>query len=1300
MKRILSALMVLFVMASCACADVEISAANFPDNIFRAYVRETCDDNNDGILTDEDLEYPGWIDVSGQGISSLKGIEFFTGLNGLNCENNNLTGTLDLSRNTALTWLSCSDNQLESLNITGCINLEYVYCSNNQLTGNLNLGGRAALKEAYFNNNKLTGTVNVSGCTSLTHLNLDTNSLTGTLDLSSNPALIRVWCGINQLEHLNITGCMNLERLNCIDNRLTGTLDLSGRTRLTYVNCNTNHLEHLNLTGCMALEEVRCNRNELTGTLDLSGRTALKNLRCANNHFESVNVTGCTALEELNCGFNSRITESFDNYVISHGIASLDVSTCTALRVLNCYNNSILQLDVSKNLLLEELNCEDNWYSGNSIKNLDVSNNVNLTYLNCAYNNIDVLDVSRNSKLVHLDCGNNNLHSLNLQNNPALEYLDFRGSYLTEIDLSRNTALKELYCFVNELQTLDLSRNTNLEIIECHRNSLSALNLAGHTSLKVEEAVIKHQTVKELNIAFSADNVEYPYSLNLNDYMTSSQINGIIVSTIKGLNDEDEEISSSYADGIIRFSEYPAKVKYNYGTGLGNLSMDVMITSGDTYTGMTSYKNHVYRIITKDISWPQAKEYCESLGGHLLTITSREEHDVLERMLADAYHSELGLSYKSSSCFWVGGEKKNDSWQWITGEEVTDTDSSSRTGIPSTTADYLMITFMGNYAVPNASLQRRYFICEWDSIPVESAPLSEQFMLYSADPEAYYDGLEFYGAIPEPTDLSHLEDNPPVNSSVNDSVYASALPSRYDLRDYGHITDIKNQDPYGTCWAFASIGAIESNYLVQNPGGTVPDLSELHLAWFAFRDSRQGYSFPLNYSDKHILNQGGFHSMPVAMFSRMSGPALESDLPYSRASNVNTLTSGRLPESYTRPFKLKDAYTIGKINESNRDFVKNIVINHGAVMISYLHSSEGVHGSSYYNPSEKTNHAVEIIGWDDNYSRSNFRNQPSSNGAWLIRNSWGEYGDENGCFWMSYEQNIGNATAYIIEDTIEGLRHYGHDELGSTSSVKYQWSANIFKAQDNEKIIEVGFYTKDNNVPYTIYINKLGSELPVNPGTLSSPVLSGTMANACYHALSLTNPIELEKGEYFSVILKSGKSSEYDYVSAIESRLRGSMVNEGESYFASSNTPVSSDWTDGKRISTGPFNACVKAFTVPSSTEIVKPSITSSRLPDGKTGERYSFTLTASGTNPITWSVSGLPEGLSLSNSTITGTPSKSGSFSVYVSAKNLAGSDTKTLSLTITSGNGDDKPGPDCSSFSGIHVLLALSIYAFMKKR
>ena len=79
-------------------------------------------------------------------------------------------------------------------------------------------------------------------------------------------------------------------------------------------------------------------------------------------------------------------------------------------------------------------------------------------------------------------------------------------------------------------------------------------------------------------------------------------------------------------------------------------------------------------------------------------------------------------------------------------------------------------------------------------------------------------------------------------------------------------------------------------------------------------------------------------------------------------------------------------------------------------------------------------------------------------------------------------------------------------------------------------------------------------------------------------------------------------------------------------------------------------------------------TITTDTLPDGKVGEAYSQILTADGTTPITWSVSGaLPDGLTLVGDTIKGTPSKAGDFKFTVKATNSAGSDTKELSITIT---------------------------------
>ncbi|MBR1603668.1 MAG: putative Ig domain-containing protein, partial [Synergistaceae bacterium] len=576
--------------------------------------------------------------------------------------------------------------------------------------------------------------------------------------------------------------------------------------------------------------------------------------------------------------------------------------------------------------------------------------------------------------------------------------------------------------------------------------------------------------------------------------------------------------------------------------------------------------------------------------------------------------------------------------------------------------------------------------------------------------------IEPRGYIPDPVDLSHLADNPPVfdtGSSGVMRVKAAALNSSYRS---SYVTSVKNQGGYGTCWAHAALGAVEASALKNSLGNL--DLSEFHMAYFVYGDTRAGKSFTrtsASYGSDTYLDQGGNSTQSVALLSRLGGPTAETILPYpdlsisysSNKSNYTKPTGYPEDAKYAKTLFLKETYELGKVTLSNRDTIKQMIQTYGAVQASYysggqttaLNGSEiasddeeslynidtgynkGSGGTAYYYPSSgtSTNHAILLVGWDDDYASTNFNPQPPSNGAWLVKNSWGTSWGDSGYFWMSYNQYITNAVVYQAEAITANLKHYGYDDLGMTGSFGYGagkpgWGANVFKAESSETLKKIAFYTTDNNTSYTIYIykNLTSNASPVTGGT-QAYTKSGTIPCAGYHTLDVGS-ISLASGEYFSVIVKfTTPSSVYSIpIETSSSNFASPVVHQRESYYASG-TSMPTSWTDAYKDG---YNICIKAFTVPGSSssstdDNTAPTITTSSLAAGTVGTAYSTTLTASGTTPITWSVSSgsLPTGLSLNASTgiISGTPSAAGTFSFTVTASNSAGSNTKSLSITVS---------------------------------
>ena len=143
---------------------------NIPDANFKAYLVGDTDINTNGdneIQVSEASAFNGWLDVFDENISNLKGIEAFTALKILNCEDNQLT-SLDVSKNTALKTLDCYGNQLTSLDVSKNTALKTLHCFRNQLTS-LDVSKNTALTELKCGRNQLTS-LDVSKNTALTYL--------------------------------------------------------------------------------------------------------------------------------------------------------------------------------------------------------------------------------------------------------------------------------------------------------------------------------------------------------------------------------------------------------------------------------------------------------------------------------------------------------------------------------------------------------------------------------------------------------------------------------------------------------------------------------------------------------------------------------------------------------------------------------------------------------------------------------------------------------------------------------------------------------------------------------------------------------------------------------------------------------------------------------------------------------------------------------------------------------------------------------------------------------------------------
>lgn len=221
----------LFAISSFAEASDNGTAINeeiFPDDAFRAYVEQFDKDKN-GSLDSTEIAAVTSIDVNGKKIASLKGVELFTKLNKLSCNENDIA-ELDVAALKELQILSCSDNKLTSLDVTD--NTELIML----IAGNFSTeGGGNKYENLDLSNNAKLNYLEAAAC-----------GLTS-LDISANVNLEKLGCFNNEITELDVSQNVALTSLNCSFNKLK-TIDLSKNTKLTSLDCGYNQLTSLDLS--------------------------------------------------------------------------------------------------------------------------------------------------------------------------------------------------------------------------------------------------------------------------------------------------------------------------------------------------------------------------------------------------------------------------------------------------------------------------------------------------------------------------------------------------------------------------------------------------------------------------------------------------------------------------------------------------------------------------------------------------------------------------------------------------------------------------------------------------------------------------------------------------------------------------------------------------------------------------------------------------------------------------------------------------------------------------------------------
>ena len=490
--------------------------------------------------------------------------------------------------------------------------------------------------------------------------------------------------------------------------------------------------------------------------------------------------------------------------------------------------------------------------------------------------------------------------------------------------------------------------------------------------------------------------------------------------------------------------------------------------------------------------------------------------------------------------------------------------------------------------------------------PVNTEILKEAVRIKDGDIGAFYSNEDFENVIP--VDIS--------------SFSKDEIPAKYDSRNVDgkrYITEIEDQGYTYMCWSFSATAAMESDILSHHEDIDYRDidLSEKHLAYYNMHPAKGSRGGLIDGDFRELVNAenldddwifdydtnyvavGGVTNYCISVLTAWKGPVSENgDDAFKSIYGMSFMFSdnGNAPsDAYSSEYHVQAVNEI-LASEENRNLVKQMIMEHGCVVASV--NADNIywkdHSRTLYScfggesvPS--ANHEITIIGWDDNFSASNFVTSPKADGAWLCRNSWGPHSGENGCFYLSYYDETvcdNNAAAYSV--SLQGEKDWYDnnyqvcgfiDNVVSSfdDSLNYATAftasknpyAVMYKAESDEKLKAVGFMSIDSyqQSKIEVYVNPQVSGDTIKFDELTEPA-NTTYASSIsggYHTYELSKPLEVNAGDSFLVLvrpLSSGRliyeksddftgEANYDEWDNLTGNVHNSYAASGCSYYIS-----------------------------------------------------------------------------------------------------------------------------------------------------